>query len=155
MHLMVSPLYVGTRTQRFLDTRPTNVNTIPAPYLEPQPPRSTRILLHGLELALRSSQLTRRQRQILLAHLTVSDLSPNATSSHAALRNQMRPKRSARHGHFLMLGDIIGMISLAQLTPTDRRALITFLCQSSGLNPTRLLDVTSEERDSQPPPYAP
>jgi hypothetical protein len=150
----LSPLHVETRVQRLLHTSPTNApNTMPAPYLGPQPPRDTRNLLHDLELALRSAQLTRRQRQDLLAHLALSDMPPNATSSHAALPNQMRSKRSARQGHFLMLGDILGMVTSAQLTPTDRRALVTFLGQSPDLNPTRLPDVASEERD--PPPYAP
>jgi len=138
--------------QRLLHTRAIVApNTMPAPYLAP--PRKTGNFLQDLKDALRSAQLTSRQRQVLLAHLASTDPLPNATSSHGALRNEMRFKRSAREDHFLKLGDI-----LAQLTPTDRRALVTFLGQSPDLNldgPTRLSDVTSERRDAQPPPYTP
>ena len=140
--------------QRLLHTGPIIApNTIPAPYLAP--PKKTGNFLQDLEDALRSAQLTSRQRQVLLAHLALTDPLPNATSSRGALRNEMRfeLERSAREDHFLMLGDI-----LAQLTPTDRRALVTFLGQSPDLNldgPTTLSDVTSERRDAQPPPYTP
>jgi hypothetical protein len=130
-------------------------NTMPAPYLAP--PTKTGNFLQDLDDVLHSAQLTSRQKEVLLAHLASTDPLPNATSSRGASRNEMRFKleRSARGDHFVMLGDI-----LTQLTPTDRRALVTFLGdrdRSPDLNPdgpTSLPDVTSE-RAAQPPPYTP